>query len=313
MKLVTFEGNSGEERLGALVGTAVLDLLQWDWLREAVRRPTRAACAMSRLLAAGPACLERIAEEAARAADGPADRLLPLESLQLKAPVPWPNKLLLLAGNYAESAHADTERTTTPYVFSKPPATTVIGSGEPIPIPRNGRFVDYELELAVVVGRTVRFADIDQAHEAIAGYTILNDISEREFHPEARTTARPWDQFFDWLAGKWFDGFAPMGPCIVTADELPRVDDLRMELRVNGEVRQQATPGEMVYGPAELVAWISSICTLEPGDVIATGTPPGIGKASGQRLTDGDVVEAEIEGIGVLSNPVRALAGTPGH
>lgn len=316
MRLATLRDSRDQERLGVAVGTSVFDVTDLPTVRASMERAStvKSACLMSRFLAAGPEARTFLSHELADMVDddGRSDvPSFPLEEARLLAPVPWPNKLLLLAGNYAEHILEGRgevpDRTTTPYVFAKPPTTTVIGPGDPIPLSPASRFVDYELELAVVIGTEVRHTDHARAAAAIAGYTVLNDVSERDFLPEPRTTSRSWDQFFDWLNGKWSDGFAPMGPWITTSDELPDVTDLRMELRVNGEVRQQATPAQMVYDPIELVAWISTVCTLEPGDVIATGTPPGIGKVRGTRLEDGDVVEAEIEGIGTLRNPVRAV------
>jgi len=320
MKLVTFFLADGRERIGAVAGDLVIDLHECPEVKEILAtapplRPIRAACAMTRFLALGG---EHLTEIGRRITAGAADYGEPrpprrhlLTDVRLAAPVPWPNKLLLLAGNYPDhlregSGDVPEKARTTPYVFMKPPTTTIIGPGEPVLIPPHAEFIDYELELAVVIGCPARRITPAQAPGHIAGYTVLNDISERRLRVDVERSPRPWDGFFDWLGGKWFDTFAPMGPCLTTIDSIEDVSALSMELRVNGEVRQRATPAQMVFDPAELVSWASGICTLEPGDVLATGTPAGTGSASGRRLGDGDLIEAEIEGIGVLRNPVHA-------
>ena len=229
----------------------------------------------------------------------------------LAAPVPCPKKLLCLAGNYAEhiregGGEAPEKRSTTPRVFMKPPSTTVIATGEPIVIPKYAGWIDWEGELAVVIGKRGRYLSPDDARNIIAGYTILNDVSERNLVLDKERAPREGDRWFDWLNGKWLDTFAPMGPWLVTADELTNPDDLQLALRVNGVQKQSARTSEMIFTCAELIAWVSRYVTLEPGDVISTGTPSGVGKARGERLNPGDVVDVEIEGIGVLSNPVVA-------
>jgi len=320
MQLVTFERAPGVEGIGAIVGDLVFDFNECGGVSEmlgaqAKTDPPRAACLMTRLLALGK---DKLAEIAANLSDfstrfdeprAPFSRAL--KEVRLLAPVPWPNKLLLLAGNYADhvkegGGDAPERETTTPRVFMKPPTTTVVAPDQPVLIPPNGQFIDYELEIALVMGAPARFVSPEEAEPLIAGYTILNDISERRLKIDVERAPRPKDAFFDWLNGKWFDTFAPMGPCLTTADDIADLSSLRMELRVNGEVRQQATPGHMVFTPAELVSWTSRLCALEPGDVISTGTPAGVGGARGVALKDGDVVEAEIEGIGLLRTPVKA-------
>jgi len=229
-----------------------------------------------------------------------------VSDLTLRPPVSQPRKLFALAGNYAshiqESARVkairmvDTDRST-PRVFIKPPSKTLIGPGAPITVPRVGQFIDYEAELAVVIGREGKYIAAADAHAHVAGYTIVNDISERKLLIRERDETTEWDKFFDWLNGKWMDGFAPMGPCLVTADELEDPEDLGIRLRLN-----------MIWGVASIVEYVSSILTLEPGDVISMGTPGGVGfaRTPPRGLEPGDTVEVEIEGIGVLANPVEA-------
>jgi 2-keto-4-pentenoate hydratase/2-oxohepta-3-ene-1,7-dioic acid hydratase in catechol pathway len=169
------------------------------------------------------------------------------------------------------------------------------------------------VELAVVIGRRGKCIPPERALAHVFGYTIVNDISERRFKAPEGRPAREWDKFFDWLHGKWFDGFAPMGPWITTADEIPDPQALALELRVNGQQRQHGGTAEMIYPVAELVAFASTMMTLLPGDIIATGTPQGVGSASGDRLKPGDVVECRVEGVGTLVNPVIAEeVGSPG-
>jgi 2-keto-4-pentenoate hydratase/2-oxohepta-3-ene-1,7-dioic acid hydratase in catechol pathway len=200
----------------------------------------------------------------------------------------------------------------TPWLFLKP-ATTVIGPGDPIPVPRQGQAIDWEVELAVVIGRRARHVSPANALAYVGGYTLVNEVSERRFRvPEGRP-AREWDQFFDWLHGKWFDGFLPMGPFVVTTDEIPDPQGLALELSVNGRLRQRGSTAQMIYPVTELIAFASSIMTLLPGDVIATGTPHGVGGATGEYLRPGDVVQCDLETVGTLVNPVAAEDELPGR
>jgi 2-keto-4-pentenoate hydratase/2-oxohepta-3-ene-1,7-dioic acid hydratase in catechol pathway len=227
-----------------------------------------------------------------------AGALVAIDAVRLHAPVPRPGKLVCVGLNYrdhaAESKMPVPER---PVLFSKF-TTAVIGSGDPILLPVSSEKVDYEAELAVVVGRRAKRANRDEAARAILGYTIVNDVTARDF------------QFGDgqWQRGKSCDTFAPMGPWIVTADEVPDPQRLGIRLRVNGQTLQSSNTDQMVFGAVDLVAYISETITLEPGDVIATGTPPGVGFARQPPvfLKRGDLVEVEIDGLGVLANPVEA-------
>jgi 2-keto-4-pentenoate hydratase/2-oxohepta-3-ene-1,7-dioic acid hydratase in catechol pathway len=234
----------------------------------------------------------------------------PMERVKLLVPVPSPSKLLLLAGNYTKhieegGGKAEERAKTFPYVFMKPAATTLTHPGDPIRIPAiSPDEIDWELELGVVIGRECRRVKEVDALNHVAGYTIVNDVSDRAFHPNPGRSARTRDGFFDWLHGKWHDTFCPLGPCILPADEVPDPQRLRMTLRVNGEVEQDASTAEMVFPVAAVIEFVSSFVTLQPGDIISTGTPEGTGKAKGKFLKAGDVLEGEIEGIGVLRNPV---------
>ncbi len=237
---------------------------------------------------------------------------LPRSELTLLPPMATPSKLLLLAGNYAdhirESGEVAQERQRTfPYVFMKPPSTTLVGDRSQVHIPSiSPDQIDHEVELAVIMGRTARGVSAAQALDYVAGYTIVNDLSDRNFRPNPTRHQRPRDPFFDWLHGKWHDGFCPCGPCMVTRDELPDPQALTLELTVDGELRQSGTTADMIFSVAEIIEFISSWITLEPGDIIATGTPAGVGKATGKFLQAGQQVIATIPGIGSLTTHIVA-------
>jgi 2-keto-4-pentenoate hydratase/2-oxohepta-3-ene-1,7-dioic acid hydratase in catechol pathway len=236
---------------------------------------------------------------------------IPIEDVTLLVPVGNPQKILLLAGNYAahvvERGGTAAEREQTfPYVFMKP-LTTLTAPYAPIVIPRiSPDHIDWECELGVVIGRTCRDVEEADALEYVAGYTVVNDISDRKFTPNPNRKARERDKFFDWLHGKWHDSFCPIGPCMVSADGVDDPQSLSIHLSVNGVTRQDSSTGQMVFPVAAIVSFLSRFVTLEPGDIISTGTPSGVGSATGTYLKPGDVVRATIGGIGTLENPVVA-------
>lgn len=300
MKILTFAVD-GQLRLGALLsGERVLDLTNVY--------PTALA-----FLEAGEVGMSTVlsAVERAEAGESLAGQVRPLASLQLKAPVPQARKVLALAGNYQEHVreggrptHAKEE--TYPYFFLKPGSTSLVGTGEPILYPRIARKLDYEGELVIVIGRRGKHIPVEQAYRYVAGYTILNDISERGLaSKEPPRAERERDKFFDWLVGKWFDTGAPCGPWLVTKDEIDNPHSLRLQTRVNGEVRQNASTADMIFTVPEIIAFISRVLTLEPGDLIATGTPGGVGSARGVFLKPGDSLEVEVEGVGILRNTLE--------
>jgi 2-keto-4-pentenoate hydratase/2-oxohepta-3-ene-1,7-dioic acid hydratase in catechol pathway len=222
----------------------------------------------------------------------------PIAEAQLLAPVGRPGKVVAIGRNYRE--HADEEGVDTPaapLIFAKWPST-IVGPGADIRWdPAYATQVDYEAELAVVMGREARHVSVAEALDHVLGYTCLNDVSARDL------------QFGDgqWTRGKSLDTFCPMGPALVTADELGDPQGLAIECRVNGEVLQRSTTAAMFFGVAEIVSHCSAAFTLEPGDVIATGTPGGVGifRDPPILLQDGDVVEVTIERIGTLRNTCR--------
>lgn len=242
----------------------------------------------------------------------PAAAVLAVKDVQLLVPIPRPNKLFLLAGNYAEHIQegggvAAERAETIPYVFLKPPSTTLTDPGRPVKIPAiSPDHIDWELELGVIIGRRAKGVSESEALGIVAGYTVVNDISNRRFRPNPGRKERDKDRFFDWLHGKWFDSFCPCGPCVASADAIADPQKLPMKLAVNQEVKQQGSTAQMIFPVAAIIEFISSFVTLEPGDIISTGTPSGVGAASGTFLKPGDTVYAQIAGIGTLVSPVEA-------
>jgi 2-keto-4-pentenoate hydratase/2-oxohepta-3-ene-1,7-dioic acid hydratase in catechol pathway len=230
---------------------------------------------------------------------------IPIRSAALKSPILTPEKILCAAVNYFSHGKEQTDTPPeAPYFFAKF-RNTIIGPGEPIVIPRISKKADWEAELAVVIGKRGKYISKSEALGYVAGYTVSNDVSFRDllFHEGLRLPPRMGN---NWLKGKALDGALPLGPWLVTRDEVVDPQDLDVSLRVNGVIRQNSNTKEMVFGVDSLIEEASKGMTLEPGDVILTGTPAGVAFFSGAPfLKSGDVVEAEIEGIGVLRNPVR--------
>ncbi len=297
MKLVTYSRNQSIS-CGILTDEGIIDILS-AWTLPNLPRSVK------EILQRGQACLEKLAELPALA-----DNFIPLDSVELLAPILKPDKVIALAGNYSEHIKeaglklglSDSPRqTTVPRPFLMPP-TVVIGPDEEIPWPAYSEKIDYEIELALVIGKKAKCISPKNALEYIAGYTIANDISARNVTFAKARTKRPWDEFYDWLNGKWADGFLPMGPYILTCDEVAEVQNLNMELKVNGEIRQKANTSQMIFPVADVVSFLSYIMTLEAGDVIATGTPAGVAAATGKFLKPGDCIECTIEKLGTLKN-----------
>ncbi len=297
MKLLTYSKDKIVS-CGVLTDAGIVDI-------PSVWAGPNALGTVKEVLERGPACLAQLAELAASAQD-----VIALDSVKLCAPIPRPGKVLGLAGNYAEHIKeagmklglSDSPRVTTvprPFLM---PGTAVIGPGDQIPWPAYSQTVDYEIELAVVIGRKAKDVTPEQALQFIAGYTIVNDVSARTVTFVKNRAKRPWDEFYDWLNGKWADGFCPMGPYLLTADEIDDVQNLDMTLSVNGRVRQSANTSQMIHPVAQIVSFLSHLMTLEPGDVIATGTPSGVGMATGNFLKAGDRIDATIENLGTLTN-----------
>jgi len=284
MRLVTYQSASGP-RVAAERARGYVDLNQAD---------SALPVSMVELLAAGPELHHRAAAAAM------AGKPVPAAEIRLLAPIPNPSKIVCVGLNYADHAReSGKEQPAEPILFNKL-ATAVRAHGEPIVLPKLSRQVDYEAELVAVIGRGGRHIPRERALEHVAGYCCGNDVSARDWQ-----LGKPGAQ---WLLGKSFDTFAPFGPELVTADEIHDPGDLRIQLRLNGRTMQDSSTRQMIFSVAELVSYLSGVCTLYPGDVIFTGTPPGVGAARKPPvfLQGGDVVEVEIERVGSLRNPVIA-------
>jgi 2-keto-4-pentenoate hydratase/2-oxohepta-3-ene-1,7-dioic acid hydratase in catechol pathway len=256
-------------------------------------------------LLAGAAELMPIAADALAIGDP-----LPVEQLRLLPPVPSPEKIICVGLNYADHAReSGQEPPSEPVLFSKFPSA-ITGNWQPIVLPRSSGEVDYEprssgevdyeAELVVVIGAGGRHIPKEQAREHVAAFCCGNDVSARDWQ-----LRKPGGQ---WLLGKSFDSFAPVGPTLVTADEVPDPHDLKIQLRLNGRVMQDSSTAELIFSVEDLVSYASGVCTLSPGDLIFTGTPSGVGFARKPPvfLAPGDTVEVEIEKLGTLRNPVVA-------
>ncbi len=233
---------------------------------------------------------------AGRAAESAAPRLA-LAEVTLAAPVPDPEKVICMGLNYRDHAEeTGQEIPQAPMWFAKF-ANSVCGSGAEIVLPAaHPDLVDYEAELALVIGRRARNVQAADALAHIAGVMPFNDVSARDLQLQNPL----------WTSGKAIDTFAPCGPALVTRADAGDLKALTLRTRIDGETVQEGTTANLIFGPAELVAWLSRTITLLPGDIIATGTPAGVGMAQGRFLRDGETVTVEIDGVGMLSNPVRA-------
>ena len=293
MRLVSYR-SGGHARLGARANGAIVDLNAVD-----PSLPTDVVA----LLEGGDAALD-----AARAAleQGAGDAGHHARAdLQLLPVVPRPPKFICVARNYAEhAAEAKLDVLKEPNLFIRF-AQSLIADGDPIQVPRVSKAVDWEAELAFVVGRGGRHISKEDALSHVAGYAIFNDVSIRDWQIK-----KPPIQFG---AGKNFDGSGPFGPDLVTADEIPDPHALKIELTVNGEVKQSSTTGSMIFDIPTLIEFISTFTTLEPGDVVATGTPSGVGnfREPPEFLVAGDTVRIELEGVGVQQNPVINEPASP--
>lgn len=304
MKFVTFNlGNDKESsRLGIATENGIVDLQAGA--RSLGLNAPDSVVALLRLSEAG---LTVAREVEIAAIDGRVDTMAEFDVVLLPA-VPDPPTVFLLAGNYqahiVESGASSVDKDKiTPRPFIKP-GTAVIGSGDPILIPPDSDTLDYEIEIAAVIGTGGRMIAPEDASGHIAGYVVFNDISARSLKISEGRDERNGDWFFDWLLGKWCDSFAVVGPYLVTSDEVGDPRDLEMSLRVNGELRQHSAAGEMIFTVPEALAFLSRFVTLRPGDLICMGTPGGVGETTATYLQPGDVVETHIEKLGTMSNMV---------
>jgi 2-keto-4-pentenoate hydratase/2-oxohepta-3-ene-1,7-dioic acid hydratase in catechol pathway len=291
MKLVTFT-RAGAARLGALTQHDGREVII-DLNAAAPSLPTD----MIAFLTGGEASRALAAQALA---NPPAEAVLDRNTVRLSAPIPRPGKIICIGLNYRDhAAESNVEVPAYPTVFAKY-ASCIIGPGEAIVIPRVTSQVDYEGELAVIIGRQARdIAEADALHY-VAGYAPFNDVSARDY--QMRTS--------QWTIGKTFDTFGPLGPALVTADEIADPHTLDIRVSIGEELLQSSNTKHLIFTIPQLIAYLSSVMTLEPGDVIATGTPAGVGAArKPQRwLVAGDVVRVAIDGLGTLENPVVASA-----
>lgn len=232
----------------------------------------------------------------------------PVPDARILAPLRYPKKILCTGANYwshlSEMGGTVDRGVLDPYFFLVP-ATTIVGPGDPIEVPiADHAMVDWEGELAVVIGRHARNISVESARACVAGYTICNDVSARGLHRRASYAAPPFE--WDWLRSKGRDTFLPTGPSITPSWLVDDPHDLQLRVWVNGVLKQHARTSDLIVDIWHLIAAASSLVTLEPGDVITTGTPAGVGAPRGEHLRPGDVVTVEIESLGRLSNPVRA-------
>src|ERR1700730_10341732 len=282
MKLVTFECNGSTEP-GALFDDKVIGL-------KSAGFPT-----LLHLIQGGAEALQRAQ---ALIDNPPADAIVPLATVRLLAPLSHPPKIICVGLNYRDHAldcHAEIPKV--PTIFSKY-TTAILGPGEAIILPRHSKEPDYEAEFAVVIGKGGRYITKDRWREHVFGYTNLNDVSARDFQMATS----------QWMIGKTFDTFAPIGPAIVTVDEIEDPHNLKIQLELSGELMQDSNTSNLIFKLPKLIAYLSSVFTLEPGDIIATGTPAGVGFARKppRWLKPGDEVTVRVQGVGELTNPVIA-------
>jgi acylpyruvate hydrolase len=282
MRLLTYDGGTGAEA-GVLIERDVIPV-------SALGAPARSVRGLLELLDA--AGLAALGERAAAS-----DERLALESVRLLAPVPDPEKIICLGLNYSDhAAETGQEPPAAPLWFAKF-ANSLIGSGAEIVLPAaHPEYVDYEAELAVVIGRPTHRVEADQALSHIAGAMPFNDVSARDLQLQNPL----------WTSGKAIDTFAPCGPALVTLDEAGDLGALGLRTRINGRQVQEGNTSNLIFSVAAAVAWLSRTMTLLPGDIIATGTPAGVGGTQGIFLRAGDTVEVEVDCLGTLTNQVRA-------
>jgi 2-keto-4-pentenoate hydratase/2-oxohepta-3-ene-1,7-dioic acid hydratase in catechol pathway len=278
MRFVTFQHN-GHQHAGIVSNDSVISL-----------KPAGYADVIS-VVGGGPEALRKTAE---LAANPPADATFPLKSLKLCAPIPAPTKIICVGLNYRDHAiESKMEIPTRPTIFSKY-NNTVIGSGDNIVLPKNSEKPDYEAEFAFVIGKGGRHIKAENWKDHVFGYMNLNDVSARDVQLAVS----------QWVMGKTFDTFAPMGPYLVTADEIADPHNLTISLTVNGETLQNSNTKELIFKIPDLIEFLSSIMTLEPGDIVSTGTPSGVGFSYNppKWLKPGDEVVVTVQGLGELRN-----------
>jgi len=309
MRLASYKGSDGSARSAVVVSRngsdEVIDL------NEASGGKLHSS--LIHILRGGSAALDQVRQIAGSSAAGK-----PLSSVTLTAPLTKPGKLICIAGNFQKHIEEGGGKRVnkdiiTPKLFIKP-TSAILGPNEPLvlpPVAENS--TDWELELGIVMGKTGRDIPYEKALDYVAGYTVYNDISGRsmDWNVEGRNPS-DWDSFFDWLNGKWIDGFAAFGPWITTADEVKDPYNLDMELKVNDKVWQKGSTADMIFNAAEIISFASQFMTWEPGDIIAGGTLDGTGDAAGVYVKAGDVMSGTVGNLGTLVTPVVARTSPTG-
>ena len=299
MKLLSYKNiHTGGNSFGFLTEKGIVDIpANWNG----------ADCpkCLKHLIKQGKDYLEKLTKIAPQVKD-----FISLDDVKLLPPIANPGKILALAGNYSEHIKecglslglSDAPRGDTvprPFIM---PTNVLAGANDEIQWPVYSEQIDYEAELTIIIGKTSKCVSPEIANDYIAGYCVCNDVSARSITFKADRAERPWDNFYDWLNGKWADSFLPIGPWITTADEIKDAQNLQIELKVNGQTRQKSNTAMMIYPANEIVSFLSHLMTLEPGDIICTGTPAGVGHATGNYLNAGDIIECQIETLGKLTN-----------
>jgi 2,4-didehydro-3-deoxy-L-rhamnonate hydrolase len=302
-RILSYIANQGTPRAGLLLeDQSVLDIDRA--LAAPQGSPARAGSVLS-VLENWDSMAPKLKEMAGNGASFASASIGPLSGIRLAAPILYPGNIYCAAANYLDHSKEmrdiglPDKSQSRPYFFTKLPRQTVIGPGESIRIPYPEAKVDWEAEIGVVIGRGCRNVAASRAMDYVAGFTILNDVSDR-----ARNFRPDWHFKFDWLGGKSFDTSAPIGPWITPAELIPDPHNLAIQLWVNDELMQDASSRDMYFSIPEQIEYLSELFTLLPGDVVSTGTPKGVGHARGIYLKAGDTVTITIEGLGTIRNPV---------
>jgi 2-keto-4-pentenoate hydratase/2-oxohepta-3-ene-1,7-dioic acid hydratase in catechol pathway len=297
-RLATYRGADGVSRAGIIVGDNIYNL-------EAEANETGIS------LDANPVRLvsffqvwESVKNGIAKIGAGPKTDPTPLSEITLEAPVQYPGVLYMAGANYADhlkemGVEPPDKSKANPFFFIKTTKGTVIGPGEEIVLPSYSKTVDWEAEIAMVIGKPGRNLTVENAMECVAGYTICNDLSARD---RAKRDDIPFR--FDWIGHKCFDTSCPMGPSVTPAEHIGDPDNLSIKLWVNDTLHQNSNTSNLIWNYPELLAWLTQHVTVYPGDVVSTGTPAGVGAGKNEFLQHGDTVRIEIENIGEISNPV---------
>ena len=304
-RLLTYRAAKGKPAAGVLVGDRIYPAA--DMAGAGVD-----ASSVLGLLQSWDKVHPRLKKAAAKADP---KRGIALAKAELLAPLLYPTALFCAGANYwdhleemaragaagpkLEGPYIRPPRAAEPWFFVKTAAHSVIGPGAPVHLPKFSKMVDWEVEIGVVIGRAMRNLSVERAMDAVAGYTIVNDLSARDF---IKREGSPF--VFDWVGQKCFDGSAPMGPYITPAEFVPPPENIPLKLWINGKIKQDSNSNLMVHSIREQIAYLSRHVTLRPGDVIATGTPAGVGFARKEFLKPGDEIKIEIAGCGTLVNRV---------